>query len=437
MTLLDRCSDAEYSRRHGALREDMRAEGLVALLVYGNAGAWQNVFYLANHYQDLVGCFLLLPLDSDPVLFTGLWGYLEASRQHASVKDVRFGGASLVASVAQELTRRGLDSGSIGLVEADTFRMPGLPHKNMIELKRELPSAEIVSATHMVQTLRKQKSQEEIDFLRHGAELSDKALLRGLAAIRPSATEFQVAQAMAAAEGVTQTVLIGSTSMEAPRALTMPTSRPTSRELRRGDVILIELSKGVTVGYAGQVHVMATLGPPNGLFSEMHEQAWDAFRNITEVLRTGCNSEDVVTAGDNISKAGYFTGNPLVHGWGLSVEPGFHVGAREHPIRPAEIVRDLGAALTGRLSHDDLTRYNAAQKVLYLGILLTGAVIVASGLAIWKPVQLRELTALFGGYDGARLVHFFAMVTIVLFLVVHIGMSLLVPKTLRAMISGR
>jgi thiosulfate reductase cytochrome b subunit len=106
------------------------------------------------------------------------------------------------------------------------------------------------------------------------------------------------------------------------------------------------------------------------------------------------------------------------------------------PIRPHEVVRDLGAALTGRLSYDDLARYNAVQKLLYAGILLTGVVIVASGFAIWKPVQLRELAALFGGYEGARLVHFFAMVAIVLFLVLHVVMALLVPKRLRAMIRG-
>ncbi len=107
------------------------------------------------------------------------------------------------------------------------------------------------------------------------------------------------------------------------------------------------------------------------------------------------------------------------------------------PIPPAEVVRDLGAALTGRLSHDDLARYNAVQKLLYAGILLTGVVIVTSGFAIWKPVQLRELAALFGGYEGARLVHFFAMMAIVLFLVLHVVMALLVPKSLRAMIRGR
>lgn len=107
------------------------------------------------------------------------------------------------------------------------------------------------------------------------------------------------------------------------------------------------------------------------------------------------------------------------------------------PIRPAEVLHDLFAALRGRLSHDDLTVYNAVQKLLYLGILLTGVVIVLSGLSIWKPVQFQALTAFFGGYDTARYVHFAAMAAIVTFLVVHVVLAVLVPKSLRAMITGR
>jgi thiosulfate reductase cytochrome b subunit len=75
--------------------------------------------------------------------------------------------------------------------------------------------------------------------------------------------------------------------------------------------------------------------------------------------------------------------------------------------------------------------------LLYLGVILAGIVIVLSGLSIWKPVQFKWLTALFGGYDTARYVHFFAMATIVGFLTVHVALSLLVPKSLRAMIFGR
>jgi len=107
------------------------------------------------------------------------------------------------------------------------------------------------------------------------------------------------------------------------------------------------------------------------------------------------------------------------------------------PIRPGEVVADMRAALTGRLSHDDLSIYNAVQKLLYLGVIIAGVIIVLSGLAIWKPVQLQELTALFGGYDVARYVHFFAMTAIVGFLLIHVIMAFVVPKSLRAMIIGR
>ena len=107
------------------------------------------------------------------------------------------------------------------------------------------------------------------------------------------------------------------------------------------------------------------------------------------------------------------------------------------PIRPGQVIADLGAAFTGRLAHDDLAAYNAVQKLLYLGVILAGIVMVLSGLSIWKPVQLEPLTNLFGGYDTARYMHFFAMATIVAFLIIHVIMACLVPKTLRAMIIGR
>jgi thiosulfate reductase cytochrome b subunit len=107
------------------------------------------------------------------------------------------------------------------------------------------------------------------------------------------------------------------------------------------------------------------------------------------------------------------------------------------PIRPSEVARDLLAACRGKLSHEDHSVYNAVQKTLYVGILLTGVVIVLSGLSIWKPVQFQWLTSFFGGYNTARYVHFGAMTAIVAFLIVHVTLAALVPKCLRAMIIGR
>ncbi len=107
------------------------------------------------------------------------------------------------------------------------------------------------------------------------------------------------------------------------------------------------------------------------------------------------------------------------------------------PITPGGVISDTKAALTFKLSHDDLSKYNSVQKLLYAGIIVVGVVIVLSGLSIWKPVQLQWLTALFGGYDVARYVHFICMALIVAFLVIHVALAVLVPKSLRAMIIGR
>ncbi len=107
------------------------------------------------------------------------------------------------------------------------------------------------------------------------------------------------------------------------------------------------------------------------------------------------------------------------------------------PIYPREVVADIKAALTFKLAHDDLAHYNAVQKLLYAGMIVIAVIIVLSGLAIWKPVQFQELTALFGGYDFARYVHFAAMTAITGFLVVHVALALIVPKSIRAMIVGQ
>lgn len=107
------------------------------------------------------------------------------------------------------------------------------------------------------------------------------------------------------------------------------------------------------------------------------------------------------------------------------------------PIYPSDIIRDVRAALTGQLAHDDLSVYNAVQRLLYASVIGAGVLIVISGLAIWKPVQFRILTTLLGDFDAARLIHFASMTAIVLFLAVHVVMALLVPSSLRSMILGR
>ncbi|MBC7801016.1 MAG: cytochrome b/b6 domain-containing protein [Gemmatimonadaceae bacterium] len=106
------------------------------------------------------------------------------------------------------------------------------------------------------------------------------------------------------------------------------------------------------------------------------------------------------------------------------------------PIRVPEIVHDVRQALRFHLAHEDLTIYNAVQKLLYVVVIAAGVMQVVTGLAIWKPIQFDYLTNLFGGFQGARLAHFIGMSVIFGFLVIHVVLAFLVPRTLVAMVTG-
>jgi thiosulfate reductase cytochrome b subunit len=107
------------------------------------------------------------------------------------------------------------------------------------------------------------------------------------------------------------------------------------------------------------------------------------------------------------------------------------------PLTPRMIWSDLVKALSGRLSHSDPRHYNGVQRFAYVFAVADLALLVASGLVIWKPVQFSLLRDLMGGYDAGRLVHFCAMSALAAFIVVHLVMVILTPRTLVAMIRGR
>ncbi|HEY6281048.1 MAG TPA: cytochrome b/b6 domain-containing protein [Burkholderiales bacterium] len=106
------------------------------------------------------------------------------------------------------------------------------------------------------------------------------------------------------------------------------------------------------------------------------------------------------------------------------------------PLTWQSLWREFKNALSGKIPHE-LGVYNAVQRAAYIGVLCVGLVLVLSGLAIWKPVQFQELAALMGGYEGARVVHFIAMALVVFFILVHLTLVALVPRTLWPMFSGR
>lgn len=132
--------------------------------------------------------------------------------------------------------------------------------------------------------------------------------------------------------------------------------------------------------------------------------------------------------------------------WIIVVNGGFYLLAHAlggrlfekfFPVSPRAVWRDVTLALRGDLAHDDLRRYNAVQRAAYLFVMVDLLVLVLSGLVLWKHVQFPILRELMGGYEPARRIHFFAMAGIVAFVVVHVVMSAIVPRTLVAMVRGR
>ena len=107
------------------------------------------------------------------------------------------------------------------------------------------------------------------------------------------------------------------------------------------------------------------------------------------------------------------------------------------PVSPRTFFADTRAALRGHLAHADPRHYNSVQRVAYLFVMLDSVLLVLSGLVLWKSVQFPLLRELLGGYETARRVHFFAMAGLVAFVVVHLILVALVPRTLLSMIRGR
>ena len=83
------------------------------------------------------------------------------------------------------------------------------------------------------------------------------------------------------------------------------------------------------------------------------------------------------------------------------------------------------------------TKYNPLQRLAYFSVAAFGVLAVATGWAIHKPMQLHLLAALFGGYDAARVWHFWLMWLFVGFVVPHIILVLADGwDTVRSMIVG-
>lgn len=306
-----RFSDSEFARRHTAVRGMMVEHGLDALVVYGVVGSFSDVQYLTD-FRTAREAYLVVPAQGEPTLFVQYFNHVPYARRRARVADVRWAGANGVSTLVAYLNDRGLNRGRVGLVGA-------LPWQQYRALCAELPHADVSDTSTPFQHLRLIKSEEEITFLRCGAELSDLAMEALEREARPGITEYELAAIVEGAYvplgGQTHIHYMATTSMRNPD-LCVPAQFQTDRILRKGDVLITEISAQFD-GYPGQIlRPFSIAEPPSAEYQRMYDLAAHVFERIAAVIRHGSLVDDVLDAAEEIATEGYTICDDLLHGFG-------------------------------------------------------------------------------------------------------------------------
>lgn len=322
-------SAAERARRAQAVRAAMEGDGLDAILIYGAQGS-AEVSYLVN-YLPQSPCWLLYPREGEPVVFVHFWNHLPCAKEQASIDDVRWYGPSATETLATELEERHLTKSKLGLVSLNT-----IAYNRYVELAKRLPDARLIDFGRQYGAIRAIRSDEELQYVRRSGYLTDlvcEALERNL---RPGLTEFDVRaivlDAFSHHESDVGIHFIASTSMAKPDRY-VPWQRVTPRVLRKGDVVITELTVAYW-GYRSQIHRPFAIGEePNQLYRDLFDAAYECYERIRAIAKPGTTSEQIVAAAGVIEERGFTSYDSVFHGdQGKSPELG--TPSAIHPLEP-------------------------------------------------------------------------------------------------------
>ncbi len=318
-----RFSDAEYARRHQALAALMHRNELDHLLVVtdhrsGNAPQW------VTGWPGTVEAYVIFRPGEKMLMHVEWYNHWPLARKLARDCDVRWGGHRGIENTIAELKRKGAKR--IGLIGP-------LLHRKYLQVEREFS---VVNLDAEYVRLRLIKSEEEIDWLRIGAALSDAGFQELLENTHPGMTERElgnlVERAYVGEGGTTFIHYIGVTSMDDPH-ICVPPPFHSSRKVKAGDVVFCELSASWW-DYSGQVLRSFTVdAEPTPLYRALHETAEAAFDAVTGVMRHGTTMREIIEAAGVIEERGFTIYDDLMHGFGGGYFPPI-LGSRSRPAGP-------------------------------------------------------------------------------------------------------
>ena len=303
-----RFSEQEMRRRHEAVEAAMREREVEHLLVYGANRFGFGVGWLTRWPVTREAFVLVTPGRRD-VLWVEFYNHVPNAERMATEADVRACEGRSIEHPLGELRRRGAAGARIGV----TGPLPWRQAAGLGDL-----AGALVSLDTDLARLRLIKSEEEIDWLRTGCELTDRAVEALRAGARPGLDERELAdlveRAYIALGGLTHIHYFGTTAMDRP-GIGVPSQWPSTRRLAAGDALVCELSASWW-DHPGQVlRTYAVAADPTPLYRELHEVADAAFDAVAGRLRAGASAADLVAASGVIEDAGFTIRDDLVHGF--------------------------------------------------------------------------------------------------------------------------
>lgn len=305
-----RFSDGEMRRRRVQLTQLVERSGVDRLVLYGSAGSGDAVQWFTGWPVTREAAAVWAPGEAVKLFVQYRNHVPAASRAVASDVQVVWGGPATARTVTEELVRRGGEEQRVGVVGP----LPAAAWQALASRARE-----VVDLTPAYVSLRLVKSEEELAWLRAGAELTDRAVRALEAALRPGVSEFELVDAVERAYvplgGTTHIHFLSVTPMNHPDRC-VPAQYPSGRRVRAGDVVVCEISAAFW-GYAGQLLRTFVVGAePTALFQELHRVAEEAFEHALGVVRPGIRAGELLRVLEGIRRAGFTVYDDLVHGYG-------------------------------------------------------------------------------------------------------------------------
>ena len=334
-------SDQEVQSRWQKIRDAMEERQFDCLLIYGAYCSFgsdpgeANLRYVTN-FVDQFQAYCVFPKAGEATLVTSFNGHIATGKEVSAVGDIRFGGLKIDEKVVEMVREKGMEKGRIGIVGVNSSRRVSIPHEQYVQITESLPEAEFEIATDLIERLRRIKSDEEIEFLRRGAQITDQSLDAYVKAIKKGARNIDLYDEVLARthrEGGTLCfTLLGSTPMDDPN-MAFPDAYMSDRPIARGDVIISEHSSAYG-GYSGQILRTVFVGPPTKDYEKLFQIGREVFDKVLSSLRPGSTEKEVQEGAQPILDAGLTVKAPLLHGWGNFIEPPIMgVKGSAHPIQ--------------------------------------------------------------------------------------------------------